>query len=312
MNKLILAILLILPFSSQALTRTSVQNGNWNNPTTWSPAGVPQLSDDTIIVATSVFLSGGNISFGNSLFKVATSGSLSGGLTDTLTFGGDVMEIRGYTSLGVLILGANDSVVNYNQIEVNEFTQSGLMINNGLGICVTTQLITSDNFINNSSVSCDSWVNSGNVSGNQGRFCIAQNFINTDQISGNIDICDATPGGVGDVNMGTISGSVTTCAVGSCWDCLQPGFNENITDVGISVMPHPVTGTSLIVLETELLQLNIESIFRITDVQGRTIKEISFTGNQLSFDRTGVAAGLYFYSVSLPDGTNAAGKLLVE
>lgn len=312
MKKIVLAILLILPFASQALTRTSVLNGNWSDPNIWSPVGIPQLSDDTIIVATSVFLTGGNIYFGNSLFKVATSGSLGGGPTDTLTFGGDVMEIRGYTSLGVLIVGANDSVVNYNQIEVAELTQSGLMINNGLGICITSQLITSDVFINNTSVSCNGWVNSGIVSGNQGRFCIAQDFINTDQISGNIDICDATPGGMGDVNMGTISGSVTSCAVGSCWDCLQPGFNEDIINVGISIVPHPVSTVSLIVLETELLRVNTQSVFILSDVQGRTIKEISFTGNQLSFDRTGMESGLYFYSVILSDGSVASGKLLVD
>ncbi len=312
MKKLVLAILLIIPFASQALTRTSVLNGNWSDPNIWSPVGIPQLSDDSIIVATNVFFQGGNIYFGNSLFKVATSGSLAGGPTDTLTFGGDVMEIRGYTSLCVLIVGANDSVVNYNQIDVVELTQSGLMINNGLGICVSSQLITSDDFINNTSVSCSNWANSGNVSGNQGRFCIAQNFVNVDQISGNIDICDATPGGLGDVNAGTISGSVTYCVAGSCWVCLMPGFDEIQNQSGVEIAPHPVCDASSIVFKTELLHPNTQSYFIITDVHGRTIKEISFTGNQLYIDRSGMESGMYFYSVILPDASIISGKMLID
>lgn len=312
MKKLILAILLALPFVSQALTRISVLNGNWNSPNTWSPVGVPQLSDDTIIVATDVQFLGQNVYFGNSLFKVAGSGQLHGGPSDTLTFGGDVLEVNGYTGgMGVLILGANDSAVNNAQIEVNELIQSGTMINHGW-ICVATQLTTSDDFINNGDVNCGSWVNSGTVTGIQGQFCIAQNFINTDQISGNIDICDASPGGLGDINAGTISGSVTNCAVGPCMVCVVPGFTENIIPVGVSIMPHPISSSSLVVLETELLQPNTESVFVIADIFGREVKRISFTGNQLSLDRTGLEAGLYFYLVGLPDGTIAAGKLLVE
>lgn len=312
MKKLVLVILLILPFASKALTRISVQNGNWNSPNTWSPVGVPQLSDDTIIVATDVYFSGQNIYFGNSLFRVAISGQLHGGSSDTVSFGGDVLEINGYTGgIGVLIVAANDSVVNNAQIEVNELIQSGTMINEGW-VCVATQITTSDDFVNNGSVNCGSWINSGNVTGVQGQFCIAQNFINTDQISGSIDICDASPGGFGDINTGTISGSVTTCAVGPCMVCVVPGFSENVLEIGVLIMPHPVSSASLIVLETDLLQPNAASIFRITDVQGRIIREIYFTGNQLSFERTGMDAGLYFYSVMLPDGTGAAGKLLVE
>jgi hypothetical protein len=311
MKKLVLAVLLILPFTAGALTRTSVQNGNWNNPNTWTPVGVPQLTDDTIIVATDVYFSGQNVTFGNSLFRIAISGQLHGGPTDTITFGGDVFEVNGYTYCGVIIVGANDSVVNNAQIEADELMQSGTMINN-TWICVSTQLTTSDVFTNNGSVSCGNWVNSGLVSGSQGQFCIAQNFINTDQITGNIDICDATPGGFGDVNMGTISGSVTNCAVGPCAVCVVPGFSESMINLGVTIVPHPVQGVALIVFESEQMRPNSVSQFIVTDVQGRVVKEIFFTGNQFSFDRTGMDPGLYFYSVSIPDGSATAGKLMVD
>lgn len=312
MKKIVLAVLLSLPFVSNALTRVSVQNGNWNNPNTWSPVGVPLVSDDSIIVATDVYVVGQNIVFGNYLFRVAISGQLHGSSTDTLTFGGDVMEINGYTGgFGVMIVGAVDSVVNNSQIEVDELLQSGTMINNGW-MCIATQLTTSDDFVNNGSVNCGNWINSGNVSGSQGQFCVALNFINSDQISGNIDICDASPGGFGDINVGTISGSVTTCAVGPCMNCVVPGFAEEVVNVGITIAPHPVTGVSQITFESVMLQPNTLSVFVVSDVQGRKVKEISFAGKTFVFDGESLESGMYFYSVQLTNGSVATGKIIVE
>jgi hypothetical protein len=48
MKKLSL-LLFLLPFCAQGTVYTSVANGNWNTPTTWSPNGVPGSSDDVII-----------------------------------------------------------------------------------------------------------------------------------------------------------------------------------------------------------------------------------------------------------------------
>jgi hypothetical protein len=318
MKKLLLALLLFSTFSAEAVTRTSIAAGAWTNPNIWFPVGVPTPADDTIIVATGVTFFGQNIYFGNDLFHITTTGTLNAFNTDTLTFGGQNMIVggglgQGYLGCGVLIVGASDSVFNSGQIEVQELMQSGTFFNQGAGrVCVAALLSTSDDFVNNGSVSAGNWVNGAAVTGLGGKFCIAGNFINTDQITGSIDICDATPGGLGDQNMGTISGSVTNCAVGPCVSCVMPGFAENYVEVGVSIVPHPINSTSLILLETELLLPNTESVFRITDVQGRTIKEVSFTGHQLSLDRTGIDSGLYFYSVILSDGNLVAGKLLVD
>lgn len=318
MKKFVLFISIISSFSAHALTRTSIAQGLWSNPNIWFPVGVPTVADDTIIVATGVTFFGQNINFGNDLLHITTTGTLSGLNSDTLTFGGQNMIVgggigQGYLGCGVLIVGASDSVFNAGQIEVQELMQSGTFFNHGSGrICVSVLLSTSDDFRNNGSVSAANWVNGAAVTGIGGKFCIAGNFINTDQITGSIDICDASPGGFGDQNMGTISGSVTNCAVSPCGSCVMPGFDETNVEIGISIAPHPVHVVSTIVFETELLRVNTQSVFVLSDVQGRIVKEISFTGNQLSFDRTGMESGLYFYSVMLPDGSVAAGKLLVD
>lgn len=311
MRNFTLLIVFLTPFSLFGLTRTSVVAGAWNNPSTWSPSGVPTPADDSIIVATGVTFFGQNIVFGNSVFRITSTGSLNAFNTDTITFGGDYFLNESYVGCGVFVVGATDSAVNRGQMEFQEVLQSGTFINYG-NVCIAMELATSDDVINNGDVSCDTWINGAVVSGNGGQFCIANNFINTDQISGNIDICDNTPGGFGDQNMGTISGSVTTCAAGPCGSCVQPGFAEYYQPSSVSVNPHPVNTIST--FEFELPQMNdgSESDFIVTDVSGRVVKQITFSGNKFSFDRAGMESGVYLYSVVSTDKTLLTGKMIVQ
>lgn len=309
MRNFTLLLLFLVPFSLSAVTKTSIANGSWSNPTIWSPAGVPGPGDD-ITVNTAVTFNQ-NISFGMQLFHITLSGSLIDMGSDSIMFGGDVFLIEGYLSTSVLSVGAVDSVVNRSQIEVNELIQSGVMYNYNW-ICTAVQVMTSDNFINNGSVKTDMWVNSGVVTGNGGQFCIAGNFINTDQISGNIDICDASPGGFGDVNTGTISGSVTNCAAGPCPTCLLPGYPEYYQPSGVAIVPNPVVNVSTLVFEHPQMDLGTQNNLVITDVAGREIKRAVFTGRQATFDRTGLQSGMYFFSVISNGETIVASKILVE
>ena len=52
MRKILFLLLLITTAGinkTQAVVRTSTSNGNWNTPTTWSPNGIPNETDDIII-----------------------------------------------------------------------------------------------------------------------------------------------------------------------------------------------------------------------------------------------------------------------
>ncbi len=315
MKKFVLLFALSISFSfvGNALTRTSIAQGNWSDPFIWSPTGVPMLSDDTIIVATGVNFFGQNITFGNSLFWITNSGSLSGSNTDSLTFGGDYFLIEGYFGVGFLSVGANDSMVNHDQIEVLEFLQSSLLVNQNAGrICVSVQLATSDDVVNNGSISSGMWINSAIVTGSGGQFCISGNFINSDAISGNIDICDASPGGFGDVNVGTIAGSVTYCQAGPCLSCVMPGIQESQLLSELTIQPHPVNSISLLELTGNSNYESSAKLFVVFDVSGRVVKTISFSGKQLYFDRTGIESGIYLYQVVAENVMVATGKLAVE
>lgn len=310
MRNFTLLILFLAPFSLSAVTKTSIAAGSWSNPAIWSPAGVPTAGDD-IIVNTGVTFFGMNINSGSALFHVTSNGSLNGLNTDTLTFGGDYFLNESYIGCGMFAVGATDSVVNSGFMEFQEVAQSGTYLNYG-NMCVAVLLATSDDFTNNGDVACDSWVNSGVVTGTGGQFCIVNNFINSDQISGTIDICDASPGGFGDQNLGTISPSVTNCAAGPCGSCIQPGFGENSAQINVTVAPHPVQSTSLFTFDLPQINDGSMNTFVVTDVAGRVVKSISFTGSRLEFDRSGMESGVYFYQLVKDHSIVLTGKMIVQ
>lgn len=163
-----------------------------------------------------------------------------------------------------LILG--DNFQNYSTIEVMTLVIGGpMMINrNGATIKVSgsaifggptenepnglmdiNSLLTSENFLNNGLVYCYDWTHAQSiVSGTTGKFCLENCFMNVSNISGTIDICDASPGGFCDVNMGTIAPTVTNCVSGPC---PVIGLSEQSANV-FSMIPNPANISFQIIL----------------------------------------------------------------
>src|ERR1700749_1754651 len=109
---LFLALFCCGTFAYAVTTRISIANGNWNNPAIWSPAGVPTFADDSIIINTDVTFNQ-RIVDGQSLFRVNAGASLIDLGNDTAAFGGELLVINGYFSVGTLAIGMGDSAVNY-------------------------------------------------------------------------------------------------------------------------------------------------------------------------------------------------------
>ncbi len=307
---LFVAVIICSSNSVSAITRTSIINGAWSSPTTWSPAGIPSPADDSIIVNTSVTFNQ-TIGLGSTEFWITAAGSLMDMANDTIAFGGDFMIVDGYLSVSMFVPGANNSVSNNGQIDVIEMAQSGTFNNQtGGSLCVTTMLATSDVFINDGDVSCGTWVNGAVVSGNGGQFCIAGNFINSDQIGGSIDICDASPGGFGDVNMGTIAISVTTCQAGPCAVCVTSSIEEANYSSLVKISPNPILDQG--VLEVISGNTTGSYSFTVLDVSGRMVKSIIFSGSQLYFDRAGMETGIYIFQLVSQEGLSTNGKFIVQ
>lgn len=299
-----------------AQTRTSVANGDWFNPATWSPAGVPAFTDQFIIVNTQVTFSQ-NIVLGGStdLVKINPGAALiNTNGPDTVVIGCGVFRIEGYLSTGWLDGAADDSVLNIGTINVTQdLEQGGLFVNGSTGaICVAMQLVTGEDFVNNGSVGTTDWINGASVTGNGGRFCISGNFINTDNISGNIDICDSSPGGFGDVNMGTISGSVTSCAAGPCSNCPQPTGIEDLilTTFDVKLTPNPFNDRMAVAIDQVLPGEKFSA--ELFDLNGRLLRTEILQGTVQVLSRGELESGVYFLKLTSSEGRAVVRKIIAE
>lgn len=301
--------------SHSQITRISIANGSWNNPAIWSPTGVPTLADDSIIINTAVTFTQ-NIADGQAMFRVNSGASLIDLGNDTAAFGGDRLVVNGYFSVGVLAIGMVDSATINGILNVaTDIAQSGDFIVQSNGqVCVGQQLATSDVFINRGSVRTTNWTNGAVVSGNGGKFCISNYFINTDAISDNLDICDATPNTPFDVNVGTIAGTITYCTTSPCGLCPAPSgiASEFLNGNPMKVFPNPFSSTTQIEINPGLLNSNLDLIFVMYDVNGKEVKREMVSNSVFLIERENLSNGIYFYRMSLGGNPIASGKIVIE
>lgn len=315
MRNYALVLFLLVPVSLLALTRTSIANGLWTNPAIWSPAGVPSAGENIFINTAVIFNQ--NITLTSApdttILYISVGASLVDVAADTLTFDGSLFINHGYVITSVFI-GNADSISNYGTWESVDFLQSGFCYNYSPGvICVTNQLVTNDYIYNYGSIKTGTWDNSGWAAGyNGGRICVAGDFVNSDNVFGTLDICDATPGNPGDINTGMIAGTVTFCQAGPCTQCLLPGYPEFERPSIATITPHPVMSTSLFEFESTGQNPSSQNVMTITDISGRTVKSISFSGTSVTFDRTGIESGLYFFQIENSNQIFVQGKLMIE
>lgn len=297
--------------SVHAQTRTSIANGNWNNPAIWSPAGVPQLTDAVIIINNQVTFTQ-NIMHGSTEFRINAGASLVSTGQDTLTLGCDLAVINGYLQANVIISSTNDSTVNSGTITAGELLQSGTFINNTSGqICLFVGFFTSDNLVNNGSVLTDNWVNSAQAAGS-GKYCIGASFVNSGAITGNGDICDATPAGANDINVGLIAPSITNCAVGPCAVCGPPpnSVYELVSlNNGITASPNPMNEQTVISI-TGVIEPG--TLLELYSVQGKLLRSVNILANTVTIERNGLEAGVYLYRLVVNGISSSAGKLIVQ
>jgi hypothetical protein len=310
---LVTAVLSASTLFSQVNTRISIANGNWNNPSIWSPAGVPTLADDTIIINTDVTFNQ-SIADGQAMFRVNAGASLVDIGNDTAAFGGDRLVIDGYFSCYVLAVGMADSATVSGKISVaNNFGQSDLFIvKPGGEVCVGQQLMTNDDFRNSGSVKTNNWINIDLVTGSGGKFCVQNYFINNGSISGMLDICDATPNTPYDVNQGTIAGTVTNCANGPCGNCVQPtAINEISAEAGFAIFPNPAVSSMTIRFNPGLI-IPGETELVVYDFAGKEVRRFAIENESLEFARKDLAGGVYFCTVLVYGQPVASEKLVLN
>lgn len=158
-------------------------------------------------------------------------------LSDTLILG-DSFENYGIIDVMDLIIGGS-SIINHSSANLSASVSAvmGGPTNNEVNAIMDFySLISADNFTNNGMVYCNDWTHAqGTVNGATGKFCVENCFTNVSTINGTVDICDNTPGGFCDMNMGTIAPTVTTCASGPCSALSLTDKSEN----KVEIFPNP-------------------------------------------------------------------------
>lgn len=306
----VIAGMVIASFAT-AQTRTSVANGDWYNPATWSPAGVPGPADDIIIVNTDVTYSQNIVIGSPSLFKVNAGKSLVNitGL-DTLAFGCDVFDNAGYISAGFFGGEANDTTYNSGSINVTtHFAQSGITWNKSTGsICCGQNMIIGQDMLNDGSIACMNLINSDNATGTGGRYCISAMLLNTGVISGTVDVCDATPNQMTDIG-GLMTLTVTTCAVGPCSTCLPNGIEVHAAPaIVLQLQPNPFTGDFMVTLENAQGNKSLQ----LFDYSGKCVRSETFSSTSIRITRGDLAAGFYFVRVADEAGNVVTAKVVAE
>ncbi len=77
------------------------------------------------------------------------------------------------------------------------------------------------------------------------------------------------------------------------------GIEENPLDKGISISPNPFTSQTTISFSTEQTNTTI----KITDILGKEIKAINFTGKQCTIEKGTMQAGIYFVQITTSAGS---------
>lgn len=316
-------LMLLLSASGNAQTvKKTIANGSWTNPAIWSPAGVPVATSpfDTVVIQHQVTyttkLDARAVS--TKAFKIKTGASLAGtSINDTLVLGvtNNLLNYGTIAASGLLAIGdINISTTNYGEINTGRFAQSDLFNNEPWAsitsknlitssnfinkansiILVNDTLITSDNMTNNGDISTGNWINAGTITGTNGQFCVGGMFLNESDISGTLDICDATPGTFYDINVGTISSSVTYCAVGPC--ATNVAINDITDPAHLIVYPNPSTGIFT-------LSAAINSYITVSTITGKQILSQQISTINPSIDLTNQPNGVYFLQFTSEKGS---------
>ena len=370
-------LLLLIIGNSNASVKTSVVDGNWSNPSTWSPSGVP-FSEDTLIINTHVIadvfidvginwliINAGDSLTGDSLFGLhgnlkvdgiinirdlavgdgtttINNGIIKGDnyatgnntyanngciYSDTLatsetnfTNDGIISSVEMATSGG---FNNNSKIVltqsllpsgtfNNNTgggIEMNQgFTPSGNFTNHAGAIMIMGDFTTGSSMTNDGEIICAAWTHgSGTFTGTNGKVCIAGCFLNSASITGTLDVCDASPSTICDMNLGTIAPSVTLCAVSPCATTIGAitpctitvGIDEmfGLKENSFSIYPNPTTGVFNIIIN----DLD-ETTVQIIDVTGKTILSSIIYGDKKTIDFSNQSEGIYFLKLTSKKG----------
>lgn len=283
-------ILQTLSFISTAIlasaqTVNTVQNGDWFAASTWSCNCIPAASSSPVIMHSVTLNSDLFFSFPQT--QVTSTGEITTPFPVNVMFGGVfIMEGHVFIAGTVSNAGGTLDIVGFFEVAGNFSNNGDLVMDGGV-------LQVEGNFINLASVD------------GTGSICVIDSTTNEGDISGTVDICDASPtvftAPFIDENTGTIAGTVTYCSNSACATGIMDGSLARI-----SLGPNPAND------RVQLHGLLAGSTYLIIDATGRTCTLGSASSDRTEVDVTALASGAYRVQVRTADGSRTLPFLIVR
>jgi hypothetical protein len=261
---------------------------------------------DTLLVNTNATLinSGTLYAYVAGVAGVLTnSGTYSGlvyGTTGALNHNSGSFTVTDFANSGTVIANGgmvvNNDFFNSENVDINAQLVIGHSLYNGDTVSMTATFVN-DGII---SITTD-LLNSRTINGT-GRFCVGQISSNSGTITGTLDFCDLTGGGV-DFNSGTIGSSVTFCAVSCNLDVSQAELQPTI-----SLYPNPFNDQ----FEIQMSETGEYEIYLVNSL-GQSVMHVTMTGQTFVFDGSSFSPGIYYYKVICSEKSIvSSGKLVRE
>ena len=332
--KLLLSISACLfMFNSFATIKTTNSNGNWFDPTVWSPAGVP-LMEDSVVINHNITVTGNYVDFGANWLIVNSNASIVG---DTIFSLHGNLKLYGSMDLSIIAIGDGDSTVVFGDVFGRKYVP-GNPINQNFGNIFSDSLILGDAFDNFGSIQVGMFVAGGpsyiNHSGSDlsvaidgtigavttnelnatmffGSLVTSENMVNNGDV-----ICDSWTHGQGIVsgttgrfcinncftNVSSIIGTVDICDATST--LCDFNFGTIASTVTYCAMGSCMNSASVEENETltvcpnpvgDKLILNLQSneLFRVTNIKGEIVLSGYGEFNK-PIEVTNLSPGLYF------------------
>lgn len=260
------ALIVILINTTSAQTVNTVQNGDWNSPSTWSCNCVP-AAGNSLVILHSVTLTN-DLVFAFPQTQVTSTGEITTPFPVNVILGGVfIMEGHVFIAGTVNNAGGTLDIVGFFEVAGNFSSDGDLIMDGGI-------LQVEGNFTNYLAVS------------GEGSICVVDITSNQGTITGTVDICDATPttttAPIVDDNSGTIAPTVTYCSNSACMTGIDDAVLARLT------VQQDVAGERLIVS-----QIPAGSTLAIIDASGRTCIIRSGSADRMVIDSSPLAGGLY-------------------
>lgn len=278
MRYVILTALLLSASTTPAQTITSVQDGDWYDPTTWDCNCVPALQAVEILHTVQLT---GNTKLNMLAIHVAAGAKLTMDAPHLL------FMLHQVVNDGIMLLAGSVDVdgelYNNGIVQIDgDFLSHGLLDMGGWGTLVTAVNMEMG----------------GTISG-QGHICVSGTTVNYGIIQDEVDICDlspttATPPFIDNNTGGTVAATVTFCAGGVC----SVGLPERTEPQDLIAWPNPADEQ----LTLEGLPPALTCTLTVRDAMGRIVALSAVRiGDRLQLDVAGLPAGIYSLLVSAPN-----------